>query len=209
MKDDPDLRQYAPAAERNRDPILAILKQVLPPAGCVLEIASGSGQHAVHCAPQLKPRRWLPSDPNPLARDSIQAWIDHCPADNLLPPLALDAADPTWPDQVMPIAPDVSAIVNINMIHISPWESCLGLMAGAGRILPPGGVLYLYGPFRRQGQPTAASNEAFDQRLRSQNPAWGLRYLEAVTAAAADQQLRLQAVFEMPANNLSVVFERS
>ncbi|MBD2256590.1 DUF938 domain-containing protein [Pseudanabaena sp. FACHB-2040] len=208
MKDDPDLRQYAPAAERNREPILTVLKRVLPPTGCVLEIASGSGQHAVYCAPRLQPRRWLPSDPSPFARESIQAWIAHCPADNLLPPLNLDAADPTWPDSVQPLVPDITAIVNVNMIHISAWQSCLGLMAGAGRILSPGGVLYLYGPFRRQGQPTAPSNEAFDQRLRSQNPDWGLRHLEDVAAAAIDQQLILKEVIAMPANNLSVVFER-
>ncbi|MBD0335197.1 MAG: DUF938 domain-containing protein [Cyanobacteria bacterium Co-bin13] len=209
MKDDLDLRQHAPAAERNREPILAVLKRVLPPTGCVLEIASGSGQHAVYCAPQLRPRRWLPSDPSPFARDSIQAWIAHSPTDNLLPPIDLDAADPAWPNSVEPLVPDLTAIVNINMIHISAWQSCLGLMAGAGRILPSGGVLYLYGPFRRQGQPTAASNEAFDQKLRSQDSEWGLRHLEDVAAAAANQQLRLQEVIEMPANNLSVIFERS
>ncbi|HEY9738252.1 MAG TPA: DUF938 domain-containing protein [Trichocoleus sp.] len=221
-----DQRKYAPATERNREPILAVLKQVLPPSGDVLEIASGSGQHAVYLAPQLQPRRWLPSDPNPRARDSIQAWIAYQPAENLLPPLDLDVADPAWSqravaaasagaDATVPTARAVpgaalhiTAIVNINMIHISPWECCLGLLAGAERILPPEGVLYLYGPFWQQGRPAAPSNEAFDQYLRSQNSAWGIRSLEAVAEAAAQHQLSLAKVFEMPANNLSIVFKR-
>lgn len=209
MKDELDLRQYAPATDRNREPILAVLQQVLPPTGCVLEIASGTGQHAIYCAPQLQPRRWLPSDPNPIARDSIEAWRVACPTENLLPPLDINAASPDWPSKAQAVAADITAIVNINMIHISPWASCLGLMAGAGQILPAGGVLYLYGPFRRQGQPTAPSNEAFDRQLRSQNPEWGLRALEEVVAVAAQQSLTLKEVVEMPANNLSVVFKQS
>ncbi|HEY9738119.1 MAG TPA: DUF938 domain-containing protein [Trichocoleus sp.] len=209
MRDELDLRQYAPATDRNREPILKVLQQMLPPTGCVLEMASGTGQHAIYFAPRLQPRRWLPSDPNPLARDSISAWREVNPVENLLPPLDLDAASSDWPSKAQAVATDITAIVNINMIHISPWASCLGLMAGAGQILPAGGVLYLYGPYRRKGQPTAPSNEAFDQQLRSQNPAWGLRFLEDVVAAAAQQSLSLKTIFEMPANNLSVVFERS
>ncbi|HEY9763619.1 MAG TPA: DUF938 domain-containing protein [Trichocoleus sp.] len=209
MSEELDFRQYAPATDRNREPILQVLQQVLPPTGCVLEMASGTGQHAIYFAPQLHPRRWLPSDPNPIARDSIAAWSSACPIENLLPPLDLDAASPDWPNQAQTVAADITAIVNINMIHISPWSSCLGLMAGAGQILPKGGILYLYGPYRRQGHPTAPSNEAFDRQLRSQNPEWGLRLLEDVVAAAVQQSLALKAVIEMPANNLSVVFEYS
>lgn len=208
MKDEADLRQYAPATERNREPILKVLEQVLPGQGCVLEVASGTGQHAVYFAPRLQPRYWQPSDPNPLARDSIRAWREAEPAANLLPPLALDAASPDWCLDGAELPAPVTAIVNINMIHISPWAACQGLLAGAERLLPEGGVLYLYGPFRQQGQPTAPSNEAFDQSLRSQNPQWGLRQLKEVIAAAQGHALRLHTVLEMPANNLSVVFER-
>lgn len=208
MQDNRDKRQQAAATERNRQPILAVLQQVLPPGGCVLEIASGTGQHACYLAPLLQPRCWLPSDPNPEARESIQAWRQDCPSDNLLPPLDLDAADPAWPDQIRELAPDLNAIVNINMVHISPWSCCLGLLAGARRSLPVGGVLYLYGPFKRGGQHTAPSNQAFDEFLKAQNPAWGVRDLEAVIEAASAQALNLQTVVEMPANNLSVVFCR-
>lgn len=208
MSENPDLRQYAPATERNRDPILAILQRVLPPEGCILEIASGTGQHAVYFAPRLRPRVWQPSDPTPLARDSIQAWMAAVPSDNLLSPLALDASSPHWPLPTAPKMPGLTAIVNINMIHISPWNSCLGLMAGAGTWLPSGGILYLYGPYKRQGQHTAPSNQAFDQQLRAQNPEWGVRHLEDVVAAAEHQGLILQEVIDMPANNLSVIFQR-
>ncbi|MEO0455982.1 MAG: DUF938 domain-containing protein [Cyanobacteria bacterium P01_A01_bin.114] len=208
-----DKRQYAAATDRNREPILTVLQRVLPPTGTVLEIASGTGQHAVFFAPRLAPRHWLPSDPQRVLRESIAAWSAAEPAANLAPPIALDAAEPRWPieDQQtshgVPKYPPINAIVNINMIHISPWEACLGLLAGAQRVLPSGGILYLYGPYQRNGQQTAPSNASFDEWLRSQNPAWGVRHLEEVTAAAEACQLRLQSVIEMPANNLSVVFE--
>ncbi|NEP17928.1 MAG: DUF938 domain-containing protein [Leptolyngbya sp. SIO4C1] len=209
-------RQYAPATERNREPILAVLAQVLPPTGTILETASGTGQHAAYFAPRLMPRYWLPSDPQPLLRASIQAWAETAASDRLLSPVALDVSAPRWPVEAASFqdrltaqgAPAIAAIVNINMIHISPWQACLGLLAGASRILPAAGVLYLYGPYQRQGRHTAPSNAAFDKQLRSQNPAWGVRSLEAVTAAAEAQQLQLQTVVEMPANNLSVVFAK-
>ena len=204
----PDLRQFAPATQRNRAPILAVLKQVLPPTGTVLEVSSGTGEHGAFFAPALA-RPWLPSDPNPVARDSITAWRAHEPSDYLLPPLALDARDPHWPIEQPDSQPEppITAIVNINMVHISPWAACLGLMAGAGRILPADGLLYLYGPFKQLGIPLAASNAAFDQSLKAQNPEWGLRDLEAVIAAAQAAGLVWIETLAMPANNLSVLFK--
>ncbi len=213
-----DLRQYAPATERNRDFILTILRDVLPDSGTVLEISSGTGEHAVYFAPALKPRQWLPSDPDPTARASIHAWQQASPSDNLHPPLAIDVREEQWAIETEVANPPlahldlqqhpITAIVNINMIHISPWSACLGLMAGAGRILPTAGVLYLYGPYKRSGQHTAPSNAAFDQSLRSRNPEWGVRDLEAVIDAAAAHQLQHQQTIQMPANNLSVVFQK-
>jgi hypothetical protein len=210
-----DLRQFAPATQRNREPILAVLQQVLPQQGIVLEIASGTGEHAVFFAPQLFPRYWLPSDAMPEALDSIQAWQQHQPSERLLPAIALDMSYPDWLNTAKAvIAPltseDVSlcAIVNINMIHISPWSATLGLMAGAETLLPEGGILYLYGPYLQHDVPTAPSNEAFDGSLRSRNPEWGIRYLEDVVAVAAEHGLHLRDTMTMPANNLSVVFER-
>jgi Protein of unknown function (DUF938) len=210
-----DLRQFAPATQRNCEPILAALQQVLPQQGIVLEIASGTGEHAVFLTPQLFPRYWLPSDAMLEALDSIEAWQHHQPAERLLPAIALDMSHPHWLNTVKAaITPltteDVSlcAIVNINMIHISPWSATLGLMAGAEALLPKGGILYLYGPYLQHGVPTASSNEAFDGSLRSRNPEWGIRYLEDVVAVAAEHGLQLRDTITMPANNLSVVFER-
>jgi len=209
MNQGTDVRQYAPATQRNREPILAVLSQVLPPTGTVLEISSGTGEHAVFFAPRLSPRRWLPSDPNPVARGSIAAWQAHSPADNLDPAIALDVCDPIWAvDQAGWLAEPITAIVNINMIHIAPWAACLGLMAGAERILPPGGILYLYGPFKQGGIHTAPSNEAFDASLRSQNSAWGVRDLEVVIDVARSHSLSLRQTAVMPANNLSVLWQK-
>lgn len=221
-----DLRQYAPATERNRQPILAVLKQVLPPliapshspltTGTVLEISSGTGEHAVYFAPFFNHLYWLPSEPQATGRASIQAWGEAMSTKNLLlPPLNLDVSVQPWPVEKTPVqsqlaelnAP-VCAIVNINMIHISPWEMCEHLMAGAQRILPVGGVLYLYGPYKREGKQTSPSNEAFDEMLRSRDSRWGIRDLEAVVAVAEQHDLQLSQVIEMPANNLSVVFTR-
>ncbi|ABA22439.1 Protein of unknown function DUF938 [Trichormus variabilis ATCC 29413] len=205
-----DPRKYAPATQRNREPILEVLLQVLPASGTILEIASGTGEHAIFFAPRLQPRKWLPSDPNPELRASITAWTAQFPSDNLYPPVELDASQPIWSvekDAILNDAP-IAAIVNINMIHISPWSACLGLLAGAGRILPPGGILYLYGPYKQGGEHTAPSNAAFDESLRSQNPEWGVRNLEDVIAAAKQQNLQLHKTYQMPANNLSVVFQR-
>jgi Protein of unknown function (DUF938) len=214
MKTPQDARQYAPATQRNREPILEVLLQVLPASGTILEIASGTGEHAVFFAPSLSPRRWLPTDANPQSRASIVAWAEHFQCDNLYPPVELDVREPVWAveqgavTQWLNTSPIV-AIVNMNMIHISPWSACLGLMAGAGRILPPGGILYLYGPFKQGGEHTAASNAAFDESLRAQNLEWGVRNLDDVVAAASTQHLTLKQIYQMPANNLSVVFQRS
>ncbi|MGB3534178.1 MAG: DUF938 domain-containing protein [Microcoleaceae cyanobacterium] len=212
MTSSEDTRQYAPATERNRQPILQVLQQVLPPTGTILEVASGTGQHAAYFAPRLTPRHWQPTDPSPQACDSIAAWRLHTTVDTLHPPLILDATATQWPIETSndPLFKDhpISAIVNINMIHISPWSACLGLMAGAKRILPTNGVLYLYGPYKRAGKHTASSNAAFDQSLQMSNPQWGVRDLEAVVAQAEAEGFRLKEVVQMPANNLSVIFAR-
>lgn len=208
-----DARKYAPATERNREAILEVLLQVLPESGTILEIASGTGEHAVFFASRLKDYLWLPTDVNPQSRASIISWIEHNLCDNVYAPLELDAKEPVWPVEnggfdwlnTKPIV----AIVNINMIHISPWSACLGLMAGAGRILKAGGILYLYGPFKQGGEHTSASNAAFDEYLRTENPEWGVRNLDDVIAVARAQNLILQQIYQMPANNLSVVFQRS
>lgn len=195
-------RRFAPATERNREPILAVLRQELPQSGLVLEVASGTGEHAVHFARALRGLVWQPSDPSPDALRSIAAWSAAAGIENILPPLALDAAAPVWP-----IA-RADALVCINMVHISPWTATKGLMQGAGRLLGAGAPLCLYGPYRRAGQPIAPSNAMFDRDLRSRNPDWGLRDLEAVAALAEVQGLRLERVVEMPANNLTVVFRK-
>ncbi|MGR3906007.1 DUF938 domain-containing protein [Burkholderia sp. SR8] len=200
---DPSARLSAPAAERNRGPILDVLRRVLPAAGSVLEIASGTGQHAVHFAQALPALHWQPSDPDAHARRSIAAWVAHAGLPNLVEPLALDVRDASsWP------AATRDAVVCINMIHISPWASAEALFAGAARVLRPGGVLFLYGPYRREGRHTAPSNEAFDRQLRSRDASWGVRDLEAVVALGLDRGLDCIEVVDMPANNLSVVFRR-
>lgn len=207
-----DARQYAPATQRNSEPIIEVLLQVLPESGTILEIASGTGEHAVFFAPKLSPRLWLPTDANPQLRASIAAWTEHFGCSNLYPPLELDVRELVWTVENRTFdwlnKEPIVAIVNINMIHISPWSACLGLMAGAGRILPAGGILYLYGPFKQGGEHTAESNAAFDKSLRAQNPEWGVRNLDDVVAVASAQNLTLKQIYQMPANNLSVVFER-
>jgi hypothetical protein len=195
-----DLRRNAPATLRNRDPILQALREVLPATGVVLEVASGTGEHAVHFAAGLPGVTWQPSDPDAGARASIAAWTAEAALVNVLPPLALDAADESWPID------RADAAVCINMIHISPWAATEGLMRGAGRLLAAGGPLVVYGPFVREGVPLAPSNAAFDADLRARDPAWGLRDLDVVEACAGANGLVLDRVVEMPANNLLVVF---
>ncbi|MBN3765761.1 DUF938 domain-containing protein [Burkholderia sp. Ac-20365] len=199
---DLNLRQHAPAAERNREPILAVLKRVLPATGTVLEIASGTGQHAIHFAAALPQLVWQPSDADDEARASIAAWTAHSGLTNVRAPLALDVRDASWGIEA------ADAIVCINMIHISPWESAQALIDGAGRLLPAGGVLFLYGPYRRGGAHTAPSNAAFDQQLQSRNPAWGVRDMEDVVALADAAGFDADEPVEMPANNFSLVFRK-
>ncbi len=199
---DPNLRQHAPAAERNREPILAVLERVLPATGTVLEIASGTGQHAIHFAAALPQLTWQPSDPGEDARASIAAWTAHSGLANVRAPLALDVRDASWGLDA------ADAIVCINMIHISPWESARAMTGGAGRLLKAGGVLFLYGPYRRGGAHTAPSNAAFDAQLRSRDPAWGVRDMEDVVALADAAGFDLDETVEMPANNFSLVFRK-
>ncbi|BBU27611.1 SAM-dependent methyltransferase [Burkholderia sp. THE68] len=199
---DPSVRRRAPAAERNRDAILSVLARVLPSSGVVLEIASGTGQHAAHCAAALPGIVWQPSDPDANARASIAAWRAHSALANLNAPLALDVLDDDWG-----IA-NAAAIVCINMIHIAPWEAAEALFRGARARLSAGGVLYLYGPYRRNGAHTAPSNEAFDEQLRANDPRWGVRDMEAVEKLGEKAGFTLVETVAMPANNFSVVFEK-
>ena len=201
-----DLKQYAPATQRNREPILEVLLRVLPPSGNILEIASGTGEHSLFFAPAFSPRQWIPSDPNPIARNSIEAWRQESLIDNIQSPLNINVEDDRWVIETEKL--NITTIININMIHISPWNACLGLMEGAKRILPSGGILYLYGPYKQEGKHTAPSNKSFDQSLRSQNPEWGVRNLEDVVKVAEDKGFILQEKIEMPANNLSVIFKK-
>ena len=203
MAETGDKRLFSPSTARNRGPILEVLRRVLPAAGTVLEIASGTGEHAVHFAAHFPHLVWQPTDRDPAALGSIAAWIEAAGLKNIRPPVLLDVCEQNWPID------RADAIVCINMIHISPWAATEALMRAAGRLLPAGGILFLYGPYRRADRATAASNEAFDADLRRRNPEWGLRALEAVTAAAASHGLSLLETIEMPANNLSVVFSRS
>jgi SAM-dependent methyltransferase len=190
----------APAVARNRDPILAVLRRVLPASGTVLEIASGSGEHAVYFAEGLPALTWQPTDRDADALRSIAAYRTAARLPNLLAPLELDASSPHWP------VARADAVVSINMIHISPWTAAEGLMAGAGRVLAPGGVLYLYGPFKENGRHTAPSNAAFDADLRARDPEWGVRDVAEVSDLAARHGLVFVERVAMPANNLSLVF---
>jgi len=197
-----DPRRFAPATQRNRDPILTVLRRVLPRSGTVLEIASGSGEHAVYFAEQLPGLTWQPSDPGEAARASIAAWTERSGVRNVVAPRALDAAAEEWPID------RADAVVCINMVHIAPWEACTGLMRGAARVLPPGAPLVLYGPFRVGGEHTAPSNAAFDEDLRGRDARWGVRDLEAVVEEARSWGLGHVETVAMPANNLTVVFRR-
>lgn len=194
---------FAPAAARNAEPIVEVLKRVLPPSGVVLEIASGSGEHAVHVARALPALDWQPSDPDEAARRSITAHTRDSGLPNIRAPLMIDATRQPWP------VARADAVVAINMIHIAPWAATTGLMASAGATLSEGGVLYLYGPFREGGDHTAPSNAAFDASLRARDASWGVRDREAVVAAAEAHGLHLTERVAMPANNLSLIFRKT
>lgn len=195
-----DARRHAPATLRNRDPILAVLRRVLPDAGLVLEVASGTGEHVVHFASALPDLMFQPTDIDASARDSIDAWVGSTGLRNVRGAVALDTTAPRWP------VAQVDAVLCSNMIHIAPWDATVGLIAGAARVLTPGGILFLYGPFRRNGVHTGPGNAAFDAMLRSQDPGWGLRDLEAVADLASAHGFADPDIVAMPADNLSVIF---
>ncbi len=197
-----DPRQQRPHVARNREPILAVLRRVLPARGLVLEIASGSGEHAAYFAKELPALTWQPSDPDQEALASVTAHRDDANLPNLLAPLHLDVMASEWP-----IA-RADAVMCNNMIHIAPWTAAEGLMAGAARVLPAGGVLFLYGPYTVDGRHTAPSNQAFDDDLRRRDPAWGIRDLSEVAALAQRNGFAAPEMVQMPANNLSVIFRR-
>lgn len=196
------MKKTAPACARNRDPILEVLRRVLPPSGLVLEVAAGTGEHAVHFASGLPALTWQPSDSDAEARASITAWAEEAALPNLRPVLALDAATVPWPVDA------ADAVVCINMVHISPWEATLGLLAEAGRLLPTGGPLVLYGPYRVDGAHTAPSNAAFEQWLKDRDPRFGVRDVAEVAEAAAPHGLALDARIAMPANNFVLVLRK-
>jgi hypothetical protein len=179
-----------------------MLRTMLPERGLVLEVASGTGEHALHFARAFPKLLWQPSDPDPPSLRSIESWRQSASLFNLLSPIALDARAAEWPIAA------ADAIVAINMVHISPWAATEGLLRGAGLLLPAGGPLYLYGPYRQGNVPTALSNEAFDASLKARDPAWGLRFVDEVAAAAAPHGLRLERIESMPANNLSLVMRK-
>ncbi len=195
-----DPRQFAPATDRNRGPILDVLRRVLPARGLVLEVASGTGEHVAYFAQAMPGMAFQPTEYEAERRASVDAWT--AGLGNVRAAMPLDATASEWP------VSDVTAVFCANMIHIAPWTACAGLMVGAGRVLLPGGVLVLYGPFLREGVPTAPSNVAFDTSLRARDERWGVRDLAAVAALAEGCGLGLDEVVEMPAHNLIVVFRR-
>ncbi len=195
------LRRSAPAALRNREPIAEVLREWLPASGLVLEIASGTGEHAVHFAREFPQLEWQPSDVHPDALGSIRAWRAHSKLANVREPLVIDASAPDWPID------RADAVLSINMVHISPWVSALGLIAGAARLLPEGGPLILYGPWLKDDVVTVPSNVAFDADLRHRDPQWGLRKVEDF-AAAASKRFELVEVRAMPANNMMLLLRK-
>ena len=197
------MKLSAPAAIRNREPIAAVLAEWLPPTGLVLEVASGSGEHAVFFAHAFPRLDWQPTDPDPAAVSSIEAWRADSGLANLREPAILDATASTWPVE------RAEAVLNINMVHISPWKAALGLLDGAAQVLPPSGRLILYGPWIVDGIDTAPSNLAFDADLKRRNPAWGLRRVEDFAHEAEPRGLMLSDQRAMPANNRMLLFRRS
>ncbi len=198
-----DARKRAAAVARNREPILAVLRRVLPARGRLLEIAAGSGEHAVFFAPAFPELAWQPTDRDPEAVASIAAWREAEPSPNLLPPVLLDVERRPWPFS------GVDAVICVNMIHISPWSATVGLIGGAAEALSPGGVLVTYGPYRIGGEHTAPSNVAFDRTLRERDPSWGVRDVEAIQALATAAGFSEAERVPMPANNFVLVFRRA
>jgi SAM-dependent methyltransferase len=202
----PSARQFSPSAARNCEPIREVLTRVLPRKGIVLEIGSGTGEHAIYFAKALTNLVWIPSDPDAASRASIEAWIATEDLANVRAPVAIDVRGAVW--GVEDDAP-FDAMISLNMVHIAPWEAALGLLAGAGRLLRPNGVLFFYGPFMLGGTHTAASNAAFDADLKRREPRWGVRDLDDLIAEATPHGLELCEVVAMPANNLSLVFVKT
>ena len=198
------MKQTWPAPERNKTAILEVLTATLPESGGVLlEVAAGSGQHAVHFARELPSWHILPSDFDEENLVSVRAWVDGEGLDNLRQPVSIDVTHQTWPVEA------VDAVFNANMIHIAPWAATLGLLDGVARLLQPGNPLIMYGPYKRGGLHTAPSNASFDENLKGRNPQWGVRDLDVVEDAARARGLRLEEVIEMPANNLCVIYRRT
>lgn len=195
-------RLVSPSAERNKGPIADVLSQVMPAEGLVLEVSSGTGQHVVHFAARMPHLTWQPTERDEASLVSIAHWLAAEERPNIRPPVHLDVHDHPWPIGA------AAAVVCLNMIHIAPWSAAQGLVRGAGAILGAGGVLFLYGPYRRGGWHTAPSNEAFDAQLRARDADWGVRDLEAIEDLAAAQGFGAAEVYEMPANNLSVVLRK-
>jgi SAM-dependent methyltransferase len=199
-------RLFSPSAARNRDPILDALQSILPPQGSMLEIASGTGEHVVHFARGLPGWRFQPTEFDEASRQSVRAWIAHEGLANIAAPVTLDASAGVWPVES---AGPVDAVLSLNMIHIAPWAAAQGLFRGAGRVLKPGGLLLLYGPFQEDGVHNAPSNAAFDESLRARDPDWGVRDIRDLQALANDNGLTLRERQAMPANNQSLVFVKA
>ncbi len=197
---------HSPAADRNKQPILEALRQVLPARGTALEIASGTGQHITWFAASLPEWTWQPTDTDASALPSIKAWIAQSNVANVRAPVLLDVMAPTWPSQGPAFTGRFDAIYCANMLHISPWHTCAALMQGAARYLAPGGLLMTYGPYLEDDVPTSTGNLAFDESLRERDPAWGIRRIEDVKREAADSGLTLRERHSMPADNLLLVF---
>ena len=196
------MKRHAPATARNSQPLAEVLARELPASGTVLEIASGSGEHAVFMARRFPALDWQPSDRDAEALASVDAWAAEARLANLRPAIALDAAAPDWPNV------SADALLCVNMVHISPWDAAVGLFAGAGRVLGSGAPLVLYGPFVEPDVETAASNHAFDQSLRQRDPTWGLRSTADLDRLAAGHGMTRTARCAMPANNLVLVYRR-
>jgi len=201
-----DQRMFSPSAARNSAPILTVLQRVLPVPGLVLEIGCGTGEHAVHFAAAMPTLTWQPSDPDSNSRASTASWIEFSGLSNVLPPLDIDVCANAWGEEM---SGRFDAIVSLNVVHIAPWAASAGLFAGAGSVLRRRGVLFLYGPFMRDGAHNAPSNAAFDATLKAQNPSWGLRDIADLERVGKSSGLHLRETIEMPANNTSLVFVKT
>lgn len=207
-----DARMFSPSAARNRDAIRSAFLAHMPRMGRILEVGSGTGEHAVHIAASTPDLHWTPSDPDRASRASIAAWIAKTALPNVAAPLDIDVSTPDWAGDARlegPFDKTFAGLVSVNMIHIAPFAAAQGLIAGAGKLLAPGGRLFLYGPFRREGAHTSDSNAVFDENLRRRDPQWGVRDLEGeIVPLAESSGLKLHAAVAMPANNFSAIFER-